>query len=209
MHAKTLFRIGGWALIVGAIINATDYIFRPATNDPLVIYANPQFGVEAIQFIGSLLFLLSLPAMYAYQAERAGKFGLISFVICFLGYASLEIGSKPMFGLIFPLLANNPATQSLIAHGGEFENYSPFLMYYLPSLVTVNLGFLLFGIATLRARVYPLTTGILMISGVVGVFIYEPLGMFLMSAGFIMCGLILTGRLNFSSKNIVAASQSG
>lgn len=209
MHAKTLFRIGGWALMVGAIINATDYIFRPATNDPLLLYANPQFGPEAIQFLGSLLFLLGLPAMYAYQAERAGKFGLISFVICFLGYASLEIGSKPMFGLIFPLLANNPATQSLIASGGELDKYSPFLMYYLPSLVTVNLGLLLFGIATIRARVYPLTTGILMISGVVGVFIYEPLGMLLISIGFVWCGLILTGRMDFKSKIIIAASQSG
>jgi hypothetical protein len=45
---------------------------------------------------------------------KAGRFGLLSFAIAFLGLIVLEMGNGMLYAFVRPPLAWNPATQSVI-----------------------------------------------------------------------------------------------
>lgn len=209
MKSQTLFRLSGWVLIVGAVLKAIEYIFQIRSDDPIELYTNAQLWLFPIGFIGTLLFLIGLPGLYANQAERAGKFGLASFVLLFLGYAALEAGSQPVFEVLLPFFATNPASQPLIASGGALENYAPLWAWFMPSLIIANLGGLLYGIATIRAGVYSRWAGWLMVLAVPALFfLSDAIGMSIMMAGYIWCGFSLTGMKGLNAEKIEPAAQS-
>lgn len=209
MKSQTLFRLSGWAVIAGAVLKTIEYIFQIRSDDPIELYTNAQLWLFPIGFIGTLLFLIGLPGLYANQAERAGKFGLASFVLLFLGYTALEAGSQPVFEILLPFFATDPASQLLIASGGALESYTPLWAWFMPSLILANLGGLLYGIATIRARVYSHWAGWLMVLGVPGLFLLgDAIGMTIMMAGYIWCGFTLTGTKRLNTGKIEPAAQS-
>ena len=125
-------------------------------------------------FCGFLL--LGLPGLYAAQSESAGRLGLVSFLMLFFGTLFFAVSNN--YGFIAPVLAAQ-APAMLVA----INAYPPVII--LNGLLAVGffLGFILFGIATLRARVLPRQTGILMIIGsplnmvgaVLGLLVFEAL----------------------------------
>jgi len=208
MRSQTLFRLSGWALTIGAALFAIGYILKPGMDDVIQVYTNPLYiPAVTFSFLGALLVLVGLPALYAHQASRAGILGLVSFVLVFLGLASLEIGSGPLLSIVSQMLAAEPATQSIVASGGALENNATFLVFYLPSLLTTNLGILLFGISTIRAGVFPRWAGWLMIAGVLLVFVVETVGIPLVMAGMAWCGLALAGAAGQRTDLVETAAQ--
>ena len=100
--------------------------------------------------------LLGLCGLYVRQSEAAGVLGLIGFLVAFLG--TVLIGGLGWAGaFIVPALADVAP---------EFLDVGPPPGFFL-TLVTFGVGWLLFGIATLLARVYPRTPPILLLIGAV------------------------------------------
>jgi hypothetical protein len=200
MSNKTLLSLSGIALLVGAVFVGSGYILSGALPNDASKYAHALYlPASLLKFGGGLLFLIGLPGMYAYQARQAGKLGLIGFAASFLGFAAFEVGSGPLYGFIPPMLAANPATQSLVSQpgNGALENQlgTWFLVYFIFGMIATNLGIILYGIATFRARVYPRLAAIPMVLGIPAVFL---LGSFagdlpvaLVFLGFAWCGLML------------------
>lgn len=204
MSKSSLYSVSGIALFVGASLSALGFLLKPEVGHAIGLYFNPLYLPSSLMtFSGAILMLMGLPGMYAYQANRAGKFGLMTFSIAFIGLMVLEIGTGLLYAFVPPLLASNPATQFLVNNpkGGGFEGHMgvAFLIYFLLGLLGSNLGGLLYGIATFRAGVFPRNASFLIFGGVIVGFLLSTLHspligdrpIIFMLAGFAWCGLYL------------------
>jgi hypothetical protein len=142
-------RGSGLLLIVGAVFLGVAIVtasFMPEQNQPLPPLPN------ALLFLSSMLFLLSLPAMYARQVDATGWLGLI-------GHALLQTGMLLLVVVTSPRLLYS-------SFDLPFEDsLTPFLLG-----IGLTLGLLVTGIATSRAGVYPRWAGILMLAATFGFF---------------------------------------
>ena len=146
---ETAFRWSGIFLMAGASLQGVATVIlamQPVMNQPL----SP--GVSLLFLLAGIFLLLSLPAVYARQANRAGWMGLV-------GHGLLETGI-----LLWIVLAAPPlAYPSLNLVPGENA-----LFFFLG--VALTLGFLLTGITTIRADVFPRRAGILLLAATFGFF---------------------------------------
>ena len=143
------FRWSGILLVLGAAllgIAIAVVSLRPVMNQPL----SPRASL--LLLLSAILLLLSLPAVYARQADAAGWLGLI-------GHGLLETGI-----LLLVVLAATPLLYpSLNPVPGES------LVAFLLG-IALTLGLLLTGIATVRAGVFPRWSGILLLVATAGFF---------------------------------------
>jgi hypothetical protein len=147
--AEMAFRWSGIFLMAGAALQGVATVIlamKPVMNQPL----SP--GVSLLFLLAGVLLLLSLPAVYARQANRAGWPGLV-------GHGLLETGI-----LLWIVLAAPPLLYpSLNLVPGENT-----LFFFLG--IALTLGFLLTGIVTIRAAVFPRWAGILLLAATFGFF---------------------------------------
>ena len=201
MSSRTLFRWSGIAVLLCGALFVPAHLLKEIIGSGIMQYTHPLYvPTGLIDSIRSLLLLLGLPGLYAYQADRAGRLGLVSFVMTFLGLAALEVGTIPMYTFIPPLLVAHPDTQALLtAEGGLDTQLGPlFMAYAAPAMLALNLGLILYGIATLRARVFPRFAAACIIVGPIALFTVaglvpfgELIALGVVMLGFVWCGLLL------------------
>ena len=123
---------------------------------------------QVIGVFGSVVICLGLVALYSRQAERAGWLGLVGFVVSFagsLGYSGASWAAAyivPPVSRVAPSIVDGP--DELLGAG------------LISTILVAAVGWILFGIATIRAGVFPRWTGILMIVANVIPFILQPFG---------------------------------
>jgi hypothetical protein len=146
---ETASRWSGILLIAGAALLGLAIIvisLKPVMGQPL------SQGASLLLLLSSILLLLSLPAMYARQANAAGWLGLTGHGLLQTGILVLVLSAAPT--LLFPSLKPTPG-----------ENIVFFLL-----AIALTLGLLLTGIATLRAGIFPRWAGILLLAATAGFF---------------------------------------
>lgn len=137
MSSSNLLRLGGLAALLGGVLLALVSLVQLILN---LFFPNPgmvsgvAITVSSIQLtlalLGQPLVALGLVGLYIQQSEATGVFGLIGFLIAFLGMALVSgLGVEGVEG-VAPL---------------------------------ADLGWALFGVASLQARVYPRLAIILLI----------------------------------------------
>ena len=124
--------------------------------------------LEILFSLASLGMLAAIVGFHARQAPNYGRLGTAGFLAAFVG--------------VFFLLASTVAT---ILAGREVLDWL-FILGFVGSLV----GFVLLGVATLRARVFPRWCGVLLIVAVLGIPVYFALGNY---GGAILYGLVWLG----------------
>jgi len=142
-----------------------------------------------LYLLGGVLLLLGLVGLYARQSEAAGILGLVGFVAAVFGTV-LVVGAiwaqlfvAPFLAIEAPRVLDTKPTGMLA------------LGFTLTFLVFLPLGWLLFGIAALRARVYPRAAAILLIVGAVIGALPIPLSEIVLDVAVAWLGFILfTGR---------------
>ena len=158
MSTKDLSRWSGIACILAGLLIALATLVHPSRETPEIILEQ-ELRLVAAHWLTTFSFgflLLGLPGLYAAQSERAGRLGLVSFLMVFFGTLFFAVSNN--YGFIAPVLAAQaPAmldatNASLTALNGLW-------------IVGFFLGFIFFGIATLRARVFPRQAGILLAIG--------------------------------------------
>src|SRR5713226_2369899 len=153
MSTSNLIRWSGLALILGAAALAVHFITHPP-GEPAQYVAYPLWAFSHwLAGIAWLLILFGLMGVYARQAEKVGLLGLIGFILAVLGIA-VEAGGVIILGAILQpfIAAQQPGWLDL---KGPLTTLPAFrLTFNLMSLAVVA-GFLLLGIATLRAAVLP------------------------------------------------------
>jgi hypothetical protein len=204
MRTVTLYRLSGLAVMIGmTIAGAASFLYSRESG--VGLYLDPLVPVNDLaKLSGSLIFLIGLPGLYAYQARRAGWLGLAGFVLSFFGLAVLEVGTEAMFAFAGPVLAAHDATRFLL-HGGLEQNLGGgFLAYFALSYLVVVVGFVSFGFATFRAGAYPRWPGLAIVLGSVAAIVMAPLvsvptgpfrldrvGVLAASFAFVWCGWCL------------------
>ena len=167
MSSRTLYRLSGGTLIVGSFLILLASIggallFPGHSSTPAQVLGAWWPLIILTTLIGSLLFVIGLPGMYLRQARGAGVLGLIGFILLFFAILLEGTAFSSVQIVVLPLLAQK-APQLL---GGNSMPLSAFLLLLLSGLMYI-IGTILLGIATLRARVFPRWTGVLLlISGI-------------------------------------------
>lgn len=169
MSSSNLFRWSGLAFLLAGIFLPISWYIRFAEGDsgnPATVTNALYISEHTLSIIGVILMLLGLVGIYTYQARESGRVGLIGFLALFIGTALL--GGLLFFeGYVVPAIA--ATTPSL--HEETLFGVS-FLLTPTIALTIFNLlGFVLFGIAMMRANVLPrLAASLFIIGGI----LYSP-----------------------------------
>lgn len=159
--------VGGALLIVSDVINAVLFPGEPGSQ---VMLTGPWFIIQILGLVALALITLGLVGMYACQAQQAGTLGLVAFVMTFSGMLmvfGLSWG-EPFLG---PLVAEQaPGLLSAEPSGG-------LAVGSILSIVLFALGWLLLGLASLRARTLPRGAAALLIIGALLSFVLTSLNL--------------------------------
>lgn len=187
MSSSSLIRWAGMAALGSGVLSATGDLLSLGVDLESAASAAtlPYALVFLLYLLGGVLLLLGLVGLYAAQSEAAGVLGLAGFLTAFLG-TSLFSGA-----LWFELFV----TPSLASEAPGLAEAELGLAGFAISFLLVVIGWLLFGVATLRARVYPRPAAALLIVGAVLSFAPIPLSGLVLSVAVAWLGFALfTGR---------------
>ncbi len=177
MSSATLYRWSGIILLIGSLLGVIGSILDKVLYlghepTPQQILSTP-FLIDASLFLAwSLLVAMALPGLYLRQAARAGVLGFAGFVLLSLGVLLAGVGFATVQLTIYPYLAQS--APKLLPSGGTGPLAGFLLWWFVPGLL-LSVGGILLGIATLRSRVFPRWTGILLFAPVLGVATVLPL----------------------------------
>jgi hypothetical protein len=185
MSSTQLFRLSGMVLLLGAVVSVvagvmTLFLDISLSASPKAIQSPLWSTFWSLAFVGIVLILLGLPALYLRQSGgRGGVVGLIGVFLVALG-SFLGMATSAYFVSILPLLAAK--APNLISAGYQ----TSLALFGIGATVLGLIGPLLLGIAVIRAKVFPSLVGILFI--VAGVL--SPVTTFSSGVLFALIGLV-------------------
>src|SRR5436309_3199385 len=159
--------VGGLALLAAAPLQLGATVIDPDTFDsrPLV---NPlETPSHVLYWVAYLLTIVGLPAVHELQATRVGRVGAAGFLLALAGLA-LTMTISIIVAHLLPLLASSTggaANITLLVMPGSV--LAPLLPVLVLVAVTFFPGFILLGVATARAGVFPGWSGWLLSAGAV------------------------------------------
>jgi hypothetical protein len=165
MAQSALSRLAGpFAISAGGLFIAAQVLLFATLEraNMLETVHKPLFAAAQVgYFLGFCMLLLALFAAYEWESDRAGTFGVFAFCAAVIGTMFLagdlwfDTFAGPWIITAAPDIAETP-TGSVVA--GAFASYALFAI-----------GWVLFGLASLRARVFPRLISIaIMVGGAVG-----------------------------------------
>lgn len=155
MSSSTVYRLSGMSLLIGGLLAAIGVVGQAIFSN---LFSPMWSLVSASVYIGLLLILLGLPAVYSRQMKRAGKLGLVGFILLFTACAQFG-GSSGLFDIVaLPWLTKMNAFTTMPLS---------FILYFLIVKLFILVGSIVFGIAALRSGTLPKGSGILLIVGAV------------------------------------------
>lgn len=206
MFSSNLVRLGGLAAVTAGVLLLIFDVWGLLLE---LLGAYPEnFSEEALTttytiqsalwLIGALLLLVVVVGLHARQSEAAGALGLVGFLAALIG-TGLLVGTvwanvfiPPTLAVEAPAVLDNEPAGSL-AFGFIF------------STTVFGLSWALFGVAMLRARVYPRLAAILLIIGALIVIAPLPATGLLIEAALIWLGVSSLREVRASSTGRVGA----
>jgi hypothetical protein len=134
-----------------------------------------------LYLVGLILLAVGLVGLYAHQSEIAGPLGLVGFLIAFAGTVFF---TGFFWANIFVAPALAVGVPEFLDQGGRFPGFRL-------SLIIYAVGWLLFGLASLKARVYPRAPVIALIVGAALDLLGAPLSGLVIDAAFVWLGFSL------------------
>ena len=160
MSTAQLRRLGGAALIAALPLQVAGFLMHPPNEELQSVLQGAYGPSHLILFVSWVLAMLGLPALYLTQAARAGRLGLVAFVVT-MGATAYHLYLTLYEASAVPVVADSPGAQALVGEGGALAHGAGALG---PLAGILLLGFPLLGIATLRAQVLPRIVGWLQIA---------------------------------------------
>jgi hypothetical protein len=153
--------VGGVLLVVSDVLNAALFPSEPGSD---VMTTGSWFVVQIVGLVALALVSLGLVGLYARQAEQTGSLGMIAFVVAFSG-TLMALGMLWGESFLGPFLAEEaPAVLDAEPTGTVASGV-------VLSVILVGLGWLLFGLTSLQARVLPSGAAVLLMVGAVLFFV--------------------------------------
>jgi phosphoglycerol transferase MdoB-like AlkP superfamily enzyme len=162
MSSTALFRLSGLALLIALPLQMIGLLIHPPGEEIEHVLESTYAPAHLIVVGAWLLILLGLPGLYAYQAERAGALGLVSFALM-MALAAYHFYLALYETFATPRLAEDTATRSLVGPGGDLSHgVQAAATLFMPLIIAIPL----FGFASLRSRVFPRWSAWLQIAAV-------------------------------------------
>jgi hypothetical protein len=160
---RRLIRAAGAAAIVSGLLDIVYFAAHPPGGEPPAAHAvNGWYApLHGLEILGQLSFLLAITGMYLVQSRATGRLGFAGYVLLLVG-TIFVIGTLWGDGFFSPVLASK--APGLLDHGRDL--YVGALFWASGAMVgTITLGFVMFGVASFRARVFPRTAVAMMTLG--------------------------------------------
>ena len=188
MANSDLIQWSGLAAILAGVLLSVGALLSLATeSENLSVSATtPSYAFSALLYLlGGELLLLGLLGLYIRQSGPAGLLGLVAFLVAFLGTA-LAVGATWAELFVAPALAvEAPRVLDAEPTGMLALGFTLTFVVFLP------LGWLLFGVASFRARIYPRAAAILLMVGAVIAGLPIPLTEIVLYVGVAWLGFVL------------------
>ncbi len=183
MLSAKLIRLAGLTALVSAVLSMIGDLLSLVVDleNPVVATSTSYALVFSLYSLGTTLLLLGLVGLYTSQLEAAGILGVVGFLTAFAGTALV-------MGAIWFELFISP---SLAARAPELPRTELGLAGFILSFISAGIGWILFGLATLRAGVYPRPAAVLLIVGALVSFTPIPLSGIVLSVAVAWLGFVL------------------
>jgi hypothetical protein len=166
MSDSPLFRLAGpIAAATGALVAAVHFAMQVVYDrtDVLASVFDPAFRTLSIAYAGTFsLMLITLVAVYGRHARSAGTFGVVGLCAAIIG--TMNLGADMWFEAFGAPWLVEVAPQLFVVDKAPI-----WVAGYLSSYLLFALGWMLFGLSCLRARVFPAAISVaIVLSGLVG-----------------------------------------
>jgi hypothetical protein len=169
MSERRLFRLGAVAAAISGVAIVAGKV--------LMLLPDPQAG-EVLDFFSPLFGLFAVVAVFLWQRRQSGTFGVVAFVVMFIGLALVT--SLDYFGA-FIRLELTEAVRDELMEG------SPGVVAGISGL-TFLIGEILFSISILRAGVFPRAAAWMFMVGFVPMTLIEVLSDEVVAVGSVVAG---------------------
>jgi hypothetical protein len=155
---KPVLRVGALASIAAGVLLIAGFALHPAGEDATVGTDPFWVPAHALLWAAYTISLLGWIALYIAQAAKAGRLGVVAFVVIILGtsLASWIFSSDVTFVPV--IAAEAPGLFKKIFNTGH-------LVVGIASVLSWVVGNVLFGISVVRAKVFPRVPGLLLAIG--------------------------------------------
>ena len=166
MTKSQLFRIGGLALLVGAVAFIVHIVLRSVitatAGGDTAAFAKDDLWVpiNLLGLMGAALVLLGLPAMYARMASATGLPGFVGVVLIALAWMFFGVFLSLFSVLVAPWLADQ--APSLVTASAPLP--AGFVIAFIAGLVAECGGSVLLAIPFIRGRVQPRWVGYVLLA---------------------------------------------
>ena len=160
MTSRSLFRLGGLSAVLGGALLLLDVVLHLFVDDT---FTSAELGGLAHEFwhvpgiVALPLALIGLVAMYLGQSGETGKVGLWGFVLLVFGMTIGAMYSTVFHGLFIPAIENIEV--GLFEELVDNTTAAQFYRGVVVQALGLGLGAILFGVATIRAKVFPTVAG--------------------------------------------------
>ncbi len=160
MSITTFIRWSGFSLILAGIFLTLGTIIHPSNETPQAIIAMESRLITGhwLLTLYAICMLLGLPGLYISIAAKAGRKGLVGFLLCFSGTVFYAVSSD--YGFNAPILAKL-APQTLAA----INAYPSIMIMDGLFVLFLLVGFTLLGMVIVQSQNYSQWSGYLIIIG--------------------------------------------
>lgn len=185
MTSSSLIRWSGLANLIAGILLALFALFHPADVNHTTMLQTPWVAEHTVGIAALSLTLLGLLGIQARQATQAGGLGWIGFVLALIGTAYL-VGDLRFDAYLFPIVAQH--APDLVAIPGPLFTETTAVIIPLTEVLFFGVGFVLLGIAIMRARQLPRWAGLLLVVGAPLFIVGPPISWVVFVLGAILLG---------------------
>jgi len=163
-HLSNLTRWSGLASMLGGVLFAIGIPLHPLRHGQAV-NESPYTAIHVLIAVALMLVLFGLVGLYAHQSEQLGKIGLYGFILAFIGNV-WTYGLIITEGFLWPAVGlQDPAAVHNFGPNATGAPGSSLLFIFFVGLAGFAVGYILFGLATVRAGVLPRWGGLLVAIG--------------------------------------------
>jgi hypothetical protein len=155
MAQTVLYRLAGVALVVGAGVVSVGNLLAPQGGARAAVASGRYVPLALAVLLGGLLVMGSWPAVYLRQRAESRLLGFVGFVLVLAAGLLLSVAFPLLQLLIYPWLAPLPISSTVLNDGPASFN-----VFFALVSALVSLGGILFGVATIRAKVFSRQVGI-------------------------------------------------